>query len=90
MRHCNPYAFYKLLVPGSHARIQEVLSGGGVHAQRQKNGLDNVFLVLNVFYSLQRGFNGLIQRKLYCSRIERSSSIFQGGGPTFSRGGPKC
>ena len=26
-----------------HARIQEILSGGGVEAQRPENSLDNVF-----------------------------------------------
>ena len=34
--------------------------GGGVQARRPKNSLENVFfvvfLVLNLFYSLQRGF----------------------------------
>ena len=39
----------------------------------------NVFLVLNLFYSLLRGFNGFITEK---------TILFQGfrGGPTFSRG----
>ena len=39
-----------------HARIQEFLSGGregggGVEARRPENSLDNVFLVINLFYS---------------------------------------
>ena len=45
-----------------HARIQDFLSGvgggggggeGGVEVQRPENSLDNVFLVINLFYSLQ-------------------------------------
>ena len=49
-----------------HARIQEYLSGrgggggGGVEARRPENSLDNVFLVINLFYSLQSGTNGFI------------------------------
>ena len=44
------------------------------------------FLVLNLFYSLQRWF---YYRENYTfPRIQRGSNIFQGGGggPTFSRG----
>ena len=59
-----------------HARIQKFLSGGGggggVEARRPENSLDNVFLVINLFYSLQSGSNGLLQRG--------------GGGPNSSRG----
>ena len=66
-----------------HAQIQEFLSWGEgeVQARRPENSKDNVFiLVLNLFYSLQRGSNGLITEK---------ALLFQGsrGGPTFSRGG---
>ena len=44
-----------------HARIQEFLSGGGgVEARRPEISLDNVFLVINLFYSLQSGSNGFI------------------------------
>ena len=46
-----------------HAWIQEFLSGGGgggVEARRPENSLDNVFLVINLFYSLQSGSNGFI------------------------------
>ena len=32
--------------------------GGGVEARRPENSLDNVFLVINLFYSLQSGSNG--------------------------------
>ena len=48
-----------------HARIQEFLSGGGgggggggVEVRRPENSLVNVFLVINLFYSLQSGSNG--------------------------------
>ena len=48
-----------------HARIQEFLSGGGggrggSRPRRPVNSLDNVFLVINLFYSLQSGSNGFI------------------------------
>ena len=46
-----------------HARIQDFFvrrgrgggegGGGGVEARRPENSLDNVFLVINLFYSLQ-------------------------------------
>ena len=42
-----------------HARIQEFLSGGG-GGMGPENSLDNVFLVINLFYSLQSGSNGFI------------------------------
>ena len=60
-----------------HARIQEFLSGGrggGVEARRPENSLDNVFLVINLFYSLQRGSNGFI------TEGRRGSNFFQGVG----------
>ena len=64
---------------GVHARIQEFLSGGGgggggVEARRPENSLDNVFLVINLFYSLQRGSNGFI------TEGRRGSNFFQGVG----------
>ena len=45
-----------------HAWIQEFLSAGeGVQARRPDKRLDNVFiLILNLFYSLQKGSNGFI------------------------------
>ena len=50
-----------------NARIQEFCQaggggggGGGVKARRPENSLDNVFLVINLFYNLQRGSNGFI------------------------------
>ena len=60
-----------------HARIQEFLSGGGgggVEARRPENSLDNVFLVINLFYNLQSGSNGFI------TEGRRGSNFFQGVG----------
>ena len=63
-----------------HARIQEFLSGGGwgwgdgVEARRPENSLDNVFLVINLFYSLQSGSNGFIKEG------RRGSNFFHGVG----------
>ena len=55
-----------------HARIQDFSSGGGGGAgQSDKKSPDNVFLVLSLFHF---------------SRFQRGSNIFQGGGPTLSRG----
>ena len=53
-----------------HARIQEFLSGGGGRGPT----LDNVFLVINLFYSLQSGSNGFI------TEGRRGSNFFQGVG----------
>ena len=60
-----------------HARIQEFLSGGeggGVEARRPENSLDNVFLVINLFYNLLSGSNGFI------TEGRRGSNFFQGVG----------
>ena len=66
-----------------HARIQEFLSGGGgggggggdgVEARRPENSLDNVFLVINLFYSLRSVSNGFI------TEWRRGSNFFQGVG----------
>ena len=46
--------------------------GGGVEARRPENSLDNVFLVINLFYSLQSGSNGFI------TEGRRGSNFFQG------------
>ena len=78
-----------------HARIQDFFQGGwGVQAWRPENSLENVFflffLVLNLFYSLQRGSNGFITGKLYFyfSKDPEGVQHFpEGGGPTFSQGG---
>ena len=73
----HPYFVYT-----RHLRIQDFLSGGG--GSRKQPGqrcLCFVFLVLNLFYSLQRGVgsNDFITEK---------TILFQGsrGGPTFSMG----
>ena len=57
-----------------HARIQEFFGGGGVEALRPENSLDNVFLVINLFYCLQSGSNGFI------TEGRRGSNFFQGVG----------
>ena len=48
--------------------------GGGVEARRPENSLDNVFLVINLFYNLQSGYNGFI------TEGRRGSNLFQGVG----------
>ena len=48
--------------------------GGGVETWRPENSLDNVFLVINLFYSLQSGSNGFI------TEGRRGSNFFQGVG----------
>ena len=55
--------------------------GGRVQARRPENSLDNVFiLVLNLYYSLQRGYNGFITEKTSLFQGSRESpNIFQGG-----------
>ena len=62
---------------------------GGVQAQRQENSLDNIFLVLNLFYSVQRGSNGFITKKTILFQGSRGGPTFSGGGGVqpFSRGG---
>ena len=54
---------------------------GGPGPMARKQPEQHFFLVLNLFYRLQRGSNGFITEK---------TILFQGsrGGPTFSRGGP--
>ena len=47
---------------------------GGIEARRPVNSLDNVFLVINLFYSLQSGSNGFI------TEGRRGSNFFQGVG----------
>ena len=48
--------------------------GGGVEARRPENSLDNVFLVINLFYSLRSVSNGFI------TEGRRGSNFFQGVG----------
>ena len=54
--------------------------GGGVEARRPENSLDNVFLVINLFYSLQSGSNGFItEGRVGCPKKPILLVIFQGG-----------
>ena len=48
---------------------------------KKKSSLDNVFLVLGLFYSLQRWSNGFIAERTILSKGSRG-----GGGATFSSG----
>ena len=81
---CYRDAIFSQKQVGQHALIQEFFSGGGggggVQARWPENSLDNLFLLdLNLFYSLQRGYNGFITEKsIHCQGSR--------GGPTFSRG----
>ena len=61
----------------NHAWIQEFLSYGP-RSNGQKTAWTTFFLVLNLFYSLQRGSNGF--------NAEKKTILFQGsrGGPTIS------
>ena len=64
---------------GSRNKFQEVGGGGSGLAARKQSGR-RFILVLNLFYSLQRGSNCFITEK---------TILFQGsrGGPTLSGGG---
>ena len=64
-----------------HARIKDFLSGGGGgggwwvgggEARRPENSLDNVFLVINLFYSLRSGSNGFITEGRRGSNFQRN------------------
>ena len=48
--------------------------GGGVEARLPESSLDNFFLVINLFYSLQSGSNGFVKDG------RRGSNFFQGFG----------
>ena len=69
-------------------RIQDFCKagGGGVEARRPENSLDNVFLVINLFYSLQSGSNCFITEGRRGSNffqgvgVSEETDIFQGGG----------
>ena len=61
--------------------------GGGGERSRsdsQKTAWTTIFLVLNLFYSLQRGYNGFITEKT--NIIFPKIQYFPGGGG----GGPTC
>ena len=69
-------------------RIQELGGGGGgVKTRRPENSLDNfilfiflLFLVLSVFYNLQKGSNGFITGKSILFQGSRGGSTLSGGG----------
>ena len=69
----------------------------GVQAQRPENSVDNVFfggfLVLSLFYSLQKGSNGcpmvLMWWKLFFPKDPEGVQHFRGGSKFF-QGGPKA
>ena len=66
-----------------HARIQE-FSSGGSRSVWQKKALTSFFFSPQLI--LQK-LNGQFKKKNYnFSRFQRGSNIFQGGGPTLSRG----
>ena len=54
------------------------MGGGGVQAWRPENSLGSVFLVLNLFYNLQRGSIGFITEKTIL--FQGSRGVQQGGG----------
>ena len=65
---------------------------GGIHARLPENSLDKFFLfcfvlVLDLFYSLQRGSNGFITERTILFLRSRGGPTFQGGVQLFSRGG---
>ena len=89
------YCIFEVIV---HARIKEFLSGGS-RSDRPENSMDIsfflllFFLVLNLFYSLQRGPIILFYyRENYTFlRIQRGFNIFHEGGSNFFQGGgSKC
>ena len=53
----------------------------------QKNSLDNVFLVLGLFYSLQRWSNGFIAERTILSKGSRGEPTFSSGVQLFPGGG---
>ena len=63
-----------VLMHGSRDKFQ----GGGVQAWRPENSLGSVFLVLNLFYNLQRGSIGFITEKTIL--FQGSRGVQQGGG----------
>ena len=70
-----------------HARIQDLISrGGGSRLDGQKTVWTcfSFYLVLYLFYSLQRASNGLITEKTILSKDPEGVQHFPGG-PTFLR-----
>ena len=70
-----------------HALIQEFVRGS-----RPENGQKKAwttFFFLSLFYSLQRGSNGLLQRNLYFPKDSEGVQHFPGGSNLFP-GGPNA
>ena len=61
------------------------ISGGRRQHARIQGFFCQSYLVLSLFYSLQKGSNGFIAEKTILILYQRSR-----GGPLFSRGGSKC
>ena len=78
------YSIINCLIVFIHARIQEYSSGGGGPGQSHKKALTTFFLDLSLFYRSQM-VN--FKENYHFSRFQRGFNIFQGGGPTYSRGG---
>ena len=51
-----------------------------IQARLPENSSDNVFLVLNLFYSFTEGVQWLFQRKLQFSKVSEGFQNFPGGG----------
>ena len=97
----SPWRNWRLRLgsPGCSSKVQSVCKhmrrsriffwGGGVQAWWPENRLDKFFfffLVLNLFYSLQRGSNGFITEKTILFQGSRGIQHFSGGVSLFSRG----
>ena len=76
-----------------HAQIKVFFARGmmGAQARLPENSSDNVFLVLNFFYSFKEGAQWLFQRKLQFPKVSEGFKHFPGVGRVsiFSRGS-KC
>ena len=68
------------------------VSGAGGNMRGSRDFCQS-YLVISLFYSLQRGFNGFIAEKtiyLYFTKDPEGVHYFPGGCQTFSRGGPNA
>ena len=76
-----------------HAWIQDLIQGGGGPgpSARKQSGpfFVFVFLVLNLFYCLQRASNGFITEKTILSKDPEGVQHFPGGS-NFFHGGSEC
>ena len=93
-RQCRPRSVctYVQADQGLHCLHLQAMHGSrnfcrGAQARWLENSLNNIFfLVLNLFYNLQRGSNDFITEKTILFQGSRGGSTFSRGGPTFSRG----